>query len=57
MYKSITIESGDTLWSIAKEYCPNYVDKQEYVKILMNVNNLSTDVIQQGEHLVVVYYE
>lgn len=57
LYKSIVIESGDTLWSLAEEYGSEYVDKQEYIKTLMEVNNLSTDLIHQGQHLVVIYYE
>lgn len=57
-YKSIVIEAGETLWSIADTYGPTYLnDKREYVQEIMEVNGLSTEEIYQGQHLIVVYYE
>lgn len=55
-YKSITIEKGDTLWNIAEEYIPDDYDSiEEYISILMSINNLSQEKILAGDHLVVVY--
>lgn len=49
-YKSITIESGDTLYSIAEEYgCT--VDE------LKSMNNISSDTIYAGQMLIVSYYK
>ena len=56
-FKSIEIQSGDTLWDIASEYTNG--DQQSirgYVGELMKINNLATDQIQEGQHLTVVYY-
>lgn len=57
-YKSIKIEKGDTLWSIAKEYCTeNYEDTREYIEELKEINNLTSDEIHHGQYLVVAYYD
>ncbi len=55
-YKSIEIQSGDTLWSIAKEYAPQLdLDTQEYIQRLREMNRLQEDVIHAGRHLTVMY--
>ncbi|MBQ8558946.1 MAG: LysM peptidoglycan-binding domain-containing protein [Tyzzerella sp.] len=57
-YKSIVIEEGDTLWSIAKEYRTDaYSSTQEYIDKLIELNDLSSDTIHAGQHLVVAYYD
>lgn len=57
-YKSIVIEGGDTLWSIAKEYCTDYsVDTQDYIDEVKELNNLSSNEIHQGQHLLIAYYD
>ena len=57
-YKSIVIEHGDSLWSIADEYCTvDSVDKQTYIDELMQVNNLKSENIQSGQYLIVISYE
>lgn len=57
-YKSIEVESGDTLWDIASEYTGT--DDQEtirsYVGEIMKINGMAADSIQEGEYLTVVYY-
>ena len=57
-YKSIEIEKGDTLWSIAKEYCnSNYISVDDYIEELMDINALSTDNINWGNYLIITSYE
>ena len=57
-YKSIMIKEGDTLWSIAKQYETDaYKNTQEYIDELIETNNLSSDGIQEGQYLMVVYYD
>ena len=56
-YKSIEIESGDSLWSIAQEYCEPHADVREYVNELKELNSLTSSDIHAGQHLVVTYYD
>ena len=57
-YKSIVIQDGDSLWSVAKEYQDDkYENTQEYIDELKELNNLSSDRIHEGQHLMVVYYD
>ena len=57
-YKSIQIEKGDSLWSIAKEYRTDaYESTQEYIEELMELNNLTSDEIHHGQYLIVAYYD
>lgn len=55
-YKSIVIKEGDTLWSIAKEYRTDESSStEEYVQELREINNLTSDTIHAGQHLVIAY--
>lgn len=55
-YTSITIESGDTLWSISEKYMYDEYDSvEDYMKELMNINGLTSDKLYAGNNLVVVY--
>lgn len=57
-YKSIIIEQGDSLWSIAEEYCTDdCTDTREYVAELKQLNSLTSDTIHAGQHLLVAYYD
>ncbi len=56
-YKSITIEKGDSLWSIAEEYLSEEYDSvEEYIDELMIMNNLKNSTINAGNSLLVTYY-
>lgn len=56
-YKSIQIEEGDTLWSIAKEYkAKSGMNTTQYVTRLKEMNNLKEDTIHSGCYLTIVYY-
>lgn len=55
-YKSIEIQNGDTLWSIAEEAKPSESDSTaDYVEILKQINGLDSDEIQAGQHLIISY--
>lgn len=54
---SIQIESGDTLWGIAKEYITEeYNDINQYIEEIKSCNGLFEDTIHEGNHLIVPYY-
>ena len=57
-YKSIIIEQGDSLWSIAEEYCTDsYASTREYINEIKQLNALTSETIHEGQHLVVAYYD
>lgn len=58
-YTSITIEYGETLWSLADEYIDydNYKDKNSYISEVRSINHLNEDcAIMAGQVLIVPYY-
>lgn len=56
-YKSIIVDQGDTLWSIATENMnERYDNTAELVKEIMQMNGLTDDGITAGSYLVVPYY-
>lgn len=56
-YKSIEIQSGDTLWDIAKTYKPVDLTVDEYIDELMQINSLTSDSIHADQFLTVACYE
>ena len=59
-YKSIQIQEGDSLWSIATEYMNNNYDSvYDYIDELVTLNQLDDqkiDQIQEGDYLTVAYF-
>ena len=57
-YKSITVTSGDSLWSIAGKYMDEneYTDEREYIEEVRSINHLSSDNIKSGSYLIIPYY-
>ena len=56
-YKSVRVESGDTLWTIADDYIQNLnIDKLDYIEEICELNQIDGDHIQAGEYIVVAYY-
>jgi hypothetical protein len=55
-YTSISIEKGDTLWSIADNYVDGTDSINQYVNDLKEINHLQNDCIYQGQNLIVYYY-
>ena len=58
-YTRITVEAGETLWSLADEYIDYdyYKDKGRYVSEVKSINHLEEDgVIFAGQMLIVPYY-
>ena len=56
-YKSIRVEAGDTLWTIADEYIADFnIDKQDYIAEICSINEICEDEIHAGDYIVVAYY-
>ena len=48
----VTVVSGDTLWSVAREIAPN-ADPRDVIADIMSVNRMSSAEIQPGEQLAI----
>ncbi len=56
-YKSVMIQYGDTLSSIAEDNISvEYADTEQYIGEVMRINFLSDDTIQAGNYIVIPYY-
>lgn len=56
-YTSIEIQEGDSLWALAEEYgATAYVDCNEYIAEVKEINHLQGDEIHSGQYLTIPYY-
>ncbi len=55
-YQSIRVESGDTLWSIATEYCPDTQEISDYIDEIKSINSIKNDTIKAGDYIIVSVY-
>jgi LysM repeat protein len=51
--KSITIRSGETLWSIASDYRKPGQDVRKLIEEIKKANNMNTSIIIAGETILV----
>ena len=56
-YDEITIESGDTIWSIASKYSDGRIDINKYCDEIMKINNMKSDKIISGHRIIVPIYK
>ncbi len=49
----VTVRSGDTLWSLAREYGPEAMDIRETVDWIQRENGLSSPVLRPGQRILV----
>lgn len=50
---TITVKPNKTLWSIAEEYKPSWMDTREYIHEIKALNNMTTSSIDIGQLLVI----
>ena len=56
-YKSIEVQTGDTLWDLAgREIGPGWADRFEWIAEVERANGLDNDRITAGAFIVVPYY-
>ena len=48
------VKSGDSLWAIADRYCPDIVDKREWIAEVKELNNLYDSTVHPGQMLKVL---
>ena len=46
--KTVNIQSGDTLWNIAKEHAADDMDIREYIYNICEINDISADQLYSG---------
>ncbi len=50
-----TVSSGETLWSISKQYCPSDMDIRQYIDLLEQTNSISASgYIYPGDKLILL---
>lgn len=49
-----TVQSGDSLWTVASNYCPEGVDCREWIDEIQALNDLPDSMIHPGQTLIVL---
>jgi hypothetical protein len=44
-----TVSPGETMWEIAEEYCPEGMDKREYIYKVEKINNINAGDLSVGQ--------
>lgn len=50
-YIDVLIEAGESIWSIADEYTPNNRDIRLTISLMVEINNIESDVIYPGDFI------
>lgn len=53
--ETIVVKSGDTLWGIAKEHCPDNVYILEYIEEIKTLNNIDGNIYAGDKILIYIY--
>jgi hypothetical protein len=48
------VQSGDSLWIISRDYCPENVDRREWIEEVQALNGLTSSFIYPGQQLTVL---
>ena len=48
------VQAGDSLWAISRDYCPDGVDRREWIEEIQALNNLDDSTIRTGQKLTVL---
>lgn len=51
-----TVKSGDTLWNIASEACPEDMDVREYIHEVSKMNGIKDGSIRPGQTIELYHY-
>ena len=51
-----TVKSGDTLWNIASEACPEDMDVREYIHEISKMNGIEDGSIRPGQTIELYHY-
>lgn len=45
------VQSGDTLWGLASEYCPDGIDYREWIAAVRDLNDMDGGYIYEGQKI------
>lgn len=48
------VEGGDSLWELSGKYCPDTVDRREWIDEIQALNGLRSNTIYAGQELVIL---
>ena len=48
------VQTGDSLWSISADYCPDGVDRREWIEEVRELNGMDNSIIYPGQKLTVL---
>lgn len=48
------VQAGDSLWAISGEYCPDEVDRRDWIAEIRELNGMDDSVIHPGQKLTVL---
>lgn len=48
------VKSGDSLWMLSGKYCPDNVDRREWIEEVQKLNGLTSSFIYAGQRLTVL---
>ena len=48
------VKSGDSLWTISRDFCPDNVDRREWIYEVQSINGLTSSFIYPGQQLIVL---
>lgn len=52
--RTYRVQSGDSLWKISANYCPDGVDRREWVDEIRALNGMTDSIIHPGQTLTVL---
>lgn len=52
--KTYVVKSDESLWSISGKYCPDSIDRREWISAVKKLNNMTDSTIYAGEKLIIL---
>ena len=49
-----SVQAGDSLWAISREYCPESVDRREWIGEIKALNAMDDNHLEPGQQIIVL---